>query len=205
MIAVITGDIINSQKADQAENWIKKLKGEFSVFGKHPKDWDIYRGDSFQLIVKNPEDALYVAYKIKTCIKAFKELDVRMAIGIGEASYLAPRVTESNGKAFVFSGQKFESLKEEKLNLAIRTNWKEFDEEINLLLKLALIAMDNWKPASAELVKFLLENQELSQTELGEKLKISQSSVSERQKRAHFVEIMEVEKVFRKKIANLIS
>src|SRR3546814_11309760 len=61
-------------------------------------------------------DALATAIGIKAIIKSIKQLDVRMAIGLGEISYVAKRVTESNGSAFVFSGEKFERLKKEKIS-----------------------------------------------------------------------------------------
>ncbi|KKL81788.1 hypothetical protein LCGC14_1991230, partial [marine sediment metagenome] len=46
MIAIITGDIINSENYAVSE-WIDILKNYLSKYGESPKDWDIYRGDEF--------------------------------------------------------------------------------------------------------------------------------------------------------------
>ena len=64
MISVITGDIVNSRKAE-TRTWIKGLKEELSFFGKNPADWEIFGGDSFELRVNDPLQALLTALRIK--------------------------------------------------------------------------------------------------------------------------------------------
>lgn len=194
--SIITGDIINSRKGKNYE-WLKSLKEVLNQFGKEPEQWEIYRGDSFQMEVP-ASDALKSAILIKASIKQYKELDVRLAIGIGEKDYQADKITESNGTAFVFSGECFESLK--KSGMAIKSNQKEFDETMNLYLDLASLIMNNWTPNSAEVVKISIENPNKTQEELAQILSISQSNISARMKRAGFDEIMRLEKHFRKLI-----
>ena len=46
---------------------------------------------------------------------------MRMAIGIGDETFVGSTVSESNGPAYQRSGRKFEALKERKINLAIGT------------------------------------------------------------------------------------
>jgi hypothetical protein len=48
--AILSGDIVNSRSVDASE-WVKTLKKTLNTFGKSPKTWEIYRGDSFQLEV----------------------------------------------------------------------------------------------------------------------------------------------------------
>lgn len=205
MIAVITGDLIHSRKFKNPLEWMLPFKKLLSEIGLQPEVWEIYRGDSFQIVVKQPETVLLFAIRLKATIKCIRGLDVRMGIGIGTLDYKAARVSESNGEAFVFSGEKFDRLKVDKQNLAIKTMWNDFDNEMNLYLRLALIVMDDWTVNSAEFVSLSLQNQKRNQQALAELLGISQSSVSERQKRAHLLEILDVEMHFRSKILKLIQ
>lgn len=175
------------------------MKRVLEGIGSSPKYWEIFRGDSFQAEVKAPEEALLKAIEIKAAVKQIKGLDVRICIGIGSKSYEADRVSESNGEAFVNSGEGFENLEKLKQSLVIKSSIKEFDDELNLYLKLLLIAMDNWTPKSAEYVSLNLKD-DLKQEEIAKKLGISQSSVSERNQRSYLSEVKEVEKRYREKI-----
>lgn len=204
MTSVITGNIINSGKLRNAV-WSKPLKRTLAEEGGSPRTWQIYRGDSFQVEVKDPAMVFLTVLRIKATLKSIKNLDVRMAIGIGKREFTAFNITESNGEAFIHSGEKLESLKKEKQTLAIESPWPELDKEMNVCFQLALIAMDNWSPSSAELIRILIDKPEIRQKVLARKLKISQSSVSERQKRSNFTAIMDLENLFREKINHLIA
>lgn len=202
MICVITGDIINSKK-NSPKIWLTPLKKELDKIGKSPKFWEIYRGDSFQVMINKPEDALLVVMKLKAALKSIRSINVRMAIGVGNRTYNALKITESNGSAFVHSGEKFELLRQEKQNLAIKSDWPEFDKEMNLYLKLSLIAMDNWTVNAAEIVRIAMENPDKSQEEKGRIIGIKQSAISNRLKRAYYEEIMEVNEMYQTKIKAL--
>ncbi|MEN8139302.1 MAG: SatD family protein [Bacteroidota bacterium] len=185
MIAVITGDIINSRKVDDASIWLNELKNVFNLYGSKPADWEIYRGDSFQ-IKTTPGQALKLAFHIKATIKQFKPLDVRMGIGIGEVSFVSDKITESNGEAFINSGESFDSL-DKITTVQIKAPWnKEFNTLFSLTLSLAMINIDNWTPASSEVVKASIENPDLKQGELAELLSKKQSDISKGLKRADF-------------------
>lgn len=201
MISIITGDIINSRKKS-SNIWIDEFKKLLATFGKNPVEWEIYRGDEFQLEIRNPEEALIIALQIKSYFKSIK-LDVRMSIGFGEVTYKAKKISESNGTAFSRSGEVFETLKKQKINLAVNSGNKAFDMEINLMLRLSLIFMNNWLAQSAELVLTTIENPSLSQEEIGLKLGINQAAVSRRRKRAQFDLMMEMENYFRNKIKTI--
>ena len=201
MIGIITGDIVNSRKLS-SEIWMDGFKQLLNTFGKNPMEWEIYRGDEFQLIIKNPEEALIVALQIKSYFKALK-LDARMSIGLGEMTYEANKISESNGTAFIRSGEVFETLKKQKINLAINASNNEFNTEMNLMLRLSLTFMDNWLAQSAEFVLLSIKNPLLSQEEIGIKLGINQAAVSKRQKRAQFDLMLEMEHYFRHKIKTI--
>lgn len=204
MIAVITGDIIGSGKADPA-SWLKALKNRLNRYGTVPKDWEIYRGDEFQLEIKQPEEALEKAFQIKACIKTFKSLDARIAIGIGEKSYQGDSVSESNGTAFINSGRQLDALKKQKVTMAVSSPEKAFDQEINLMLKLAMTTMDNWSVVSAKLAELVLDDPDLLQEEIAEILQIKQAAVSQRSRRANLDLMLELEQYYRYKLKKIIK
>lgn len=173
-----------------------------NYFGSSPLIWEIYRGDSFQVEVK-PKDALKASILIKAAIKQFEIIDVRLAIGIGDKTYQSEKITESNGSAFVNSGECFEALK--KTTLAIKTPFKTFDKPINIMLELALLTMNNWTPTTAILVKTTLENPELNQMQLAKHFGKTQGNISQGLKRAGFDEISSLLEYYNTEIQKLCS
>lgn len=203
MTSVITGDIIGSRQ-QISEHWVEDLKKILIPFGQTPSQWEIYRGDEFQIEVTNPEDAFLAAVLVKARLRAIKS-DARMSIGFGDKTHNAERISESNGTAFINSGELFETLKKQKVTLALRTGDLSFDEKLNLMIQLALTFMDSWLVQSAEFVALAIENPGLSQEELGQKLGINQAAVSRRQKRAQFDLVMHLDRYFRTQIKQLTA
>jgi hypothetical protein len=201
MISVITGDIIDS-KAQVPAAWLRAIKKELGKWGETPKQWEIYRGDSFQVEIKDPSEALGAAIQIKAAVKSL-DVDVRMAIGIGDKTYNARNITQSNGSAFVNSGMLTEELKKLRLNLSVRSSNPKFDRETNLYLKFASIIMDRWSRNAAEMIHAALQHPDKSQEALGKLLGIRQNAVSTRLKRACYYEIMELIEMYRIKVAEL--
>ncbi|MBT2561951.1 hypothetical protein J7E50_15015 [Pedobacter sp. ISL-68] len=201
MICIITGDIVGSRKIK--DSWLLSLKTALKIVSDQNSKWEIYRGDSFQVEVE-PENAIMAAAYLKASIRVNKPADVRMGIGIGDIKNKRKKLSESSGDAFVNSGAAFDSLKQAKVNLAIKTDSADFDEEINILIKLSLISMDSWGVVAAEMVKLALENSNLLQSELAAISGRTQSSVSEALKRAHYTEIMEMDRLYRKKLNQMI-
>ncbi|MFH7002270.1 SatD family protein [Flavobacterium bizetiae] len=203
MTSVITGDIIGSRQ-QTSKHWVEDLKKILFPFGETPREWEVYRGDEFQVEIKNTEEALWSAILIKAHLRALK-LDARMSIGFGDKTHEAEKISESNGSAFIHSGELFETLKKQKLTLAMRTGDAAFDEKINLMIQLALTFMDNWLAQQAEFIAVAIENPTLSQEELGQKLGINQAAVSRRQKRAQFDLVLQLDRYFRTQIKQLTT
>ncbi|RFC55238.1 SatD family protein [Brumimicrobium aurantiacum] len=199
MEAIITGDIVNS-RAIEAKVWISKLKECLSLFGNEPGQWEIYRGDSFQLKVE-PKKALLAAVLLKAQIKQFKALDIRMAIGIGEVNYEAEKITESNGDAFLRSGECFEQLKKDLLKM--KSPDKNFDKTMNVMFSLAGISMNSWTPLSSKIIQLSLKNPNMTQSEMAKLLDKSQSNISIALKRGGFDEIQRLLNYYKEEIQKL--
>ena len=197
MIAILTGDIINSRSQ---EHWLPVLKEVLNRLGDEPKTWEIYRGDSFQLEV-NAEEGLYSALLIKSAIKCLDAVDVRIAIGLGTKSYNAEKITEANGSAYINSGTCFDRLK--KQTLALQSDDEAFNDQFNLILELACLTMDHWTPVSAQVFHQKLLHPTRNQTELSEMMGKSQSTISATLSRAGYEELQKMLNYYSKTIKSL--
>lgn len=205
MIAILTGDIINSRSQKSPETWLKPFK-EFlnKHVGQSPQSWEIFRGDSFQLMVP-PQMALRVALHIKAILRSLGNTDARISIGLGNQTFSGESISESSGIAHVNSGEQFEEIKSTKQNLVIRSPWPDFDEEMNLFFRFLAIVMENWSEVAAETASLIWNEKSLSQVDLARRLGISQPSVSARYNRARLEEIQELLSYFEKRVNQLKS
>jgi len=196
MVGVITGNVVNS-RARPPELWLESIKLTLKKNKIPKRKWDIYRGDMFQIEVEAKE-VLGIAIKLKASIREERDLDLRMALGIGTVDYISKNVQESNGEAYINSGQAFELLK--KNNLKIRTPWIQFNTKWNMILDLASLTMDSWPPITATIFKTVLQKENKTQKEIAQILKKSPSSISEGLKRAGHDEIVAMINQFRLEI-----
>ena len=102
MTSIITGDIIKSRKVKNPDVWLTTLKTALNTIVDNKSNWEIYRGDGFQIEIKEPKESFLIAMYIKACLKTIKGLDVRLAIGIGTVNFKGEKITESNGEAFQY-------------------------------------------------------------------------------------------------------
>jgi hypothetical protein len=103
-------------------------------FLENPTEWEIYRGDEFQLEIKN-QKTLAGALRIKAYFKTLK-LDARIVLVL-ETKHMQQikflKVTE----LLLRSGEVL-NFKETKINLAINSSDEAFNAEINMMLRLSL-------------------------------------------------------------------
>lgn len=217
--AVITADIIKSSSYDPVsyEFIINQLKEEANLIKKDfaPSyiEFEISRGDSFQLVLYDANKALQIAMRFKAAINKIvlsnkksksssKIVDIRMSIGIGAIEYESDVVSESNGPAFHYSGRGFDNLmKKNDIKTMIRTDNANINDEFETSLKLLDYLIDKWSIASAEVVYYLLQG--LTETKIAERLGISQAAVNLRKKAAGWDEIQSILKRYEQVIKAL--
>jgi transcriptional regulator with XRE-family HTH domain len=193
--AVLTADLIDSTK-NASKPWLEVLKRTLQSLGRTPLEWDIFRGDSFQLIC-DVQDALQYSLYLKSSMRQLEGIDVRIAIGIGAVDLPIENITEANGDAFLLSGRCFDNLRQ---NLAINTGNSKADEQLNLLLELALLQMDNWTDIEAQTLAPAFFDLQLTQLSLADKLSKSQSTISATLKRSGFDAVRKLEAYYRQNI-----
>jgi hypothetical protein len=115
--AVITADIVNSSSLPSAAS--RKLWMKFTeLLDKHTHEF--FRGDSFQVVVKHPAEALRLALLCRCeARKISDKSDLRIAIGIGSIRPRLKKLNTATDEAFVISGRTFDSLEKDGARLAI--------------------------------------------------------------------------------------
>jgi len=198
-VAILSGDLINSTEysAKTLESVLKVLKKEFKVLSKqYPNEkmsFFIYRGDSFQGVVENPELALSIALQIKAAVSSYTDVedlpknalpsaDIRISIGIGEANYKKEALAESNGEAFQYSGRTLDTMKSEGIKIALTTANSEINAEFKVHLKFLDATTDRWSVASSEVVYFLIKA--YKEQDIAKELDRSQAAINHRKKAA---------------------
>lgn len=137
MKGIIAGDIIHSTAIptgfrNQLLSAIESIIDELQVLT--PCKYEIFRGDSFQIMVERPEMTMYIAVLVRAGLKSrtpkeCKRLwDARLAAGIGDVTYEADKLVVSDGEAFHLSGREFDELG--KRNLSVKTRWEEVNDEL---------------------------------------------------------------------------
>ena len=184
MIAIITGDIIKSRTI-AVEQWLPVLEDVLGKFGIREKDWEVFRGDSFQLEVA-PENVVKTAIYLKTAIKAIG-LDLRIGIGIGNKNFVGDTIKESNGEAFILAGEAFEALK--KRTLSIKTRSEKTNLQINRIFDLLMLIVEKWNVNISETIRLALDFPDLNQTALAEKMNKKQSQISRELTKSGFDEV----------------
>ena len=200
MIAIVTGDNINSREV-KPKIWLDILKDYLSKFGIDPKSWQIFKRDSFQFQV-NAGTAFETVLQLKAAIKHIENLDVRLAIELGDVTHQAKKITESNGSAFINSDECFDALK--KQTLAVKSDFENFDAVFNTIIQFVSFTADNWSIKTAEIIRVALENPTTNQVERAKLLtKKSQSTISAALKRAAFDEIKAVVNLYKSDIKKI--
>ena len=186
MKGVITGDVVGSTKINEfgkLPKLINDLITEISLCCTKCKV-EISRGDSFQVLVEDPKQALLVALLIRAGFRKSsidlgnKDLDVRLSVGIGEVSYMDEKIGQSNGEAFILSGHGFDNLTKTQ-RLSVQT----FSESINSELKVETAFIDdivsNWTHLHGEIMYQSLLT-DATQCEMAKKLGTSQQNICKR-------------------------
>ena len=131
--AVITADIVNSTRLSKTEykRLIKNL-GEIL----QPYQHEFFRGDSFQVFVKSPNEALRVLLQARMVAMKLSDStpsDVRASIGIGQVKLPVKSFQTASGDVFILSGRSFDKMvKDERLIIVS----DEKNKAVNLGLKL---------------------------------------------------------------------
>lgn len=160
---IITGDIIKSstiqpEKRTLLLDAIHMLTKELKTLSALQAE--LFRGDSFQIIVDNPIEALKIAVLLRAGLKSKtpkdikKPWDARISLGVGSISYEADKVVVSDGEAFRLSGRELDEIGKRKLT--VKTRWKDINAELKISTAFADDIISGWTFAQAQVVYLTL-------------------------------------------------
>lgn len=194
-IAIITGDIVNSRAIANKATFLNVLRIIFKeIEAEIPflKPFEIYRGDSFQAMVRYPKDAMRVALLVRAGLRSMlvlkngeKELpldqiwDARIAVGIGGVDFISKKITASDGEAFVLSGEALDSMKKSDERLKIVVVDKAILKTLFVTTTLVNTIINRWSNYAAQVMyRYLLYNE--TQKQMAKALAISQPAIHKR-------------------------
>lgn len=195
MDVVLAGDIIGSKK-NQPDDYLKIIEPILKKYSKKNM-FQIYRGDSFQAWIKEPEMALHCVIELKAALKRSSTLDVRIAIGLGDIELIENNIAKSTGSALTNSGELLDTLKAKEQEIMVCSD-STIDHYMNIILKLALLYMNSWTENGAATVYEMFKHPHITQEELGKKLGVQQATASRRLDRANWQETQELLNIFKR-------
>lgn len=159
--AVITGDIVSSSQIIPAQRGqlldsLNMMRDELQTIS--PFRMELFRGDSFQLLIDQPASAVEIAILLRAGLKFHTPdhsgliWDARTSIGIGKTEFVSDNVVTSDGQAFQISGRLLDGMSRNRL--ACRTPWQDVDDELKLTMALADDIITGWTTKQAGMIYF---------------------------------------------------
>lgn len=178
--AVLTGDIVNSTKllSEQEEELFRRLRQD--VLKAYPHE--IYRGDSFQVFMAKPQEALTVALACRALAIQFTgmgelDFDMRLSIGIGKVALPISDLGTAKGDAFLLSGRLFDTLKDKGRRLIIGCGDRKADIGFEIMSDYVDSIFKKMTAKQAEVIAELLNG--IAQQQLSILLNKSKSTISQ--------------------------
>jgi len=186
--AVITADIVNSTLLTPADE--KKLVEMLSL-ALTPNRYEFYRGDSFQVYIKEPGQALRILLQTRTIARKISpDQDIRASIGIGEVNTHLRKLNTATDEAFVLSGRSFDILSQINNRLMIKSSNDIFNHAFTVISHFTDYIFKSLTEKQAEVFFLLLGNN--TQAEVAKKLKKSQSTVNKHIQSGGWHELAEI-------------
>ena len=188
--AVITGDIVNSTKLTTVneKRILKQLKSILLSY-----KYEFYRGDSFQVYIKDARQALRIALLCRTAAIAIPagengtNTDIRVSIGIGTIKTPVKTLSAAKGDAFILSGRAFDEITKAGNRLAIVTYNPIANTAFEVISDYINYVFNNITDKQATVIFELLSGR--TQKKVAYKLGKSKSTISQHVTSGRFYEI----------------
>ncbi len=188
--AVLTGDIVNSTKLAAAKEK-KLLKVLQQVL--MPYKFEFYRGDSFQVYIKQAGEALRIALLCRTAAISISQAeetnssDIRISIGLGQVAAPVKTLGAAKGEAFILSGRTFDEITKTGARLAVTTANPLANEGLQVIADYINAIFKVMTAKQASVIFELLTGQ--TQQTVADKLKKSKSTINQHVSSGRWAEI----------------
>lgn len=187
LISVITGDIVGSTQLNPADRkpMVKAMNNVGEMLTKAGfvlKSQEVFRGDSFQLVMNENARILDVALLIRAYMRGIEldsltQLDVRLGIGVGQIEFRAKTQNESDGTAFRLAAQALElATKNNLANIWFLANDPALEEHLNTINVAWETIISRWTVAQSKSIQWSLQG--LVHQEIANKLKVTQPTIT---------------------------
>jgi len=187
IFCVITGDVIDSTLLDAADrkrmNRSMQKLGEVLVQGGYRVNaQETFRGDSFQLVLKESSRVMEVALLLRaymrgTELEGDQVLDVRLGIGLGPIEFKAKSQNASDGTAYRYAAKALDqTVKNNLANIWIKTGIEELDENLNSINVAWETIISRWTVAQSK--SMLRALQGYVHQDIANQLKVTQSTIT---------------------------
>ncbi len=155
---------------------------------------EVYRGDSFQVYVKEAGDAMRLLLQLRAAAKSIDEggialpvFDIRAAIGIGTVKTPVKDLRTATGNAFILSGKSLDALQKPDQRLVMVSGQPAADRSLRVIAYFIDYLMERMTIKQALVVYEMLNGQ--TQAGVAKKLKKSQATVNQHLQAAGWQEI----------------
>lgn len=206
LYAVLSEDIVESRRYTDLGPAVRDaIKGAYQAcseeFGDAVLGIDVFRGDSWQVLVRVPGLALRVGLLMRALIRSNAELsgaDTRLAIGVGAVEFVDEQnLSESQGEAFTLSGEALERLQGggNRMAVALPARWRSHpgerplvsQETLDTMMALLDAICTSWTAVMAETVAGALRG--WTQQRIAEGRGVAQSTASRMLDRANWAAV----------------
>lgn len=180
LIAVITGDLVNSTGVGQPEAFRHQLD---TILARMEADYgastSVYRGDGFQLTIPNATDAYDVALQIRASLIAgspdnTERWDARIAVALGVSR---STMAGQNSSIHVRSGRCLDSLGKRRLGVIVGENMVGFQTVAALTALFVDDIVNGWTAREAEILADYLDHRD-SQQQVANRIGVSRPTVT---------------------------
>ena len=183
MKGVITGDIVGSSQIKTGYrkdllDCLNMMKSQLQCVS--PFKMELFRGDSFQLLIENPSAAAKIALLLRaglishTPCKDDGMWDAKISLGIGNVEFLSDSIVTSDGEAFHYSGRQLDQMG--KHRLTIKTPWQDVDDELEVSTSFVDDIVMGWSSKQAGMI-YLSFKEDLPKKEVAERIGTSVQNV----------------------------